>query len=276
MEKTEKKQRSGAFEKRIHEIDLFRGLLMCLVILDHLFNLLMSYNYTWFKATGDVFYKEMHAFFLGYWTLPLRTIVRYVVLALFCFVSGVSSAFSKNNKKRAFLMMGLWFIILVVSNVLEIVHQAVGFNAGINTFRVDFNIIGVMAWSAMIYCFFKNKSWKWLLSAAIVGLLLHVGAQLLLAADPTVVDRIYMPLLWRPSYTLAYQADHVPLVPYISFFFLGALLSSFTYAKSKKSYLPRFEIERPICFIGRHSLIIYGTHFLLLIGIFALINAIFF
>ena len=52
----------------------------------------------------------------------------------------------------------------------------------------------------------------------------------------------------------------------------GALLSKFTYSVSKKSYFKRYEWERPICFIGRHSLIIYATHFIVLVGIFSLVG----
>ena len=43
----EEQVKLGAFEKRIHEIDFIRGLLMVLVVVDHIFNLLMSFNKGW-------------------------------------------------------------------------------------------------------------------------------------------------------------------------------------------------------------------------------------
>ena len=46
------RRKPGAFEKRIHEIDFIRGLLMVLVLMDHLFWCLKAYNYDWWIASG--------------------------------------------------------------------------------------------------------------------------------------------------------------------------------------------------------------------------------
>ena len=48
----EKAAKRNSFETRIHEIDLLRGILMTLVILDHFLNILASYNLGW--AGGKV------------------------------------------------------------------------------------------------------------------------------------------------------------------------------------------------------------------------------
>ena len=123
--------RKSPFETRIHEIDLIRGLLMCLVILDHVFNLLISFNQGWAHvSTGEniepffTIYKVAH----WYWTNPVRTVVRWICLGSFCFVSGISSAFSRNNFKRAIEMICLWALIFVFSNLLEGISLPVGFN----------------------------------------------------------------------------------------------------------------------------------------------------
>jgi uncharacterized membrane protein len=68
------------------------------------------------------------------------------------------------------------------------------------------------------------------------------------------------------------QGDHMPLFPYLGFFFLGAMVSKLTYAKDKKSYFKRYNWERPICFVGRHTLLIYGTHVLIIFGILSLVG----
>ena len=262
----------GAFETRIHEIDFFRGALMCLVIIDHLFNLFLSYTHTWATSANIEPYYSMWQFFYFYWTSPIRAVVRYGVLGAFCFVSGLSSAFSRSNEKRAIEMLGIWAAVFLVSNLLELWYKSSGLNLGIAYFRVDFNILGVLAFSMLVYCLVQNKGWVWLLVIALVGFAAHIAVRTLFAADSAFGATVYCPFLWRPSG----QADYVPLVPYISFFLLGALVQKFTYAKHKYSYFKRFEFERPICFLGRHSLIIYATHFLILMGVFALINAIFF
>ena len=272
MEEITKERKVGPFEKRIHEIDFVRGVLMCLVIMDHLFNLLMSYNRTWMGVHDVQFFKVMYNIFSFYWYNPVRHVVRYGCLAAFCFVSGISSAFSRNNWKRAIEMVVLWAIIFIGSNLLQWGYSASGLNLGIKSCRVDFNIIGVLAFSTLIYCFFQNKSWKVLAIVAAIGLAIHIAIRICFLVNPHFGEDVYCVILWRPSEFVAYQADWMPLVPYISFFFGGVILSSFTYSKNRVSYFKRHEWERPICFLGRHSLIVYATHFVLLIGIFALID----
>ena len=269
----EQESKRTPFETRIHEIDLWRGLLMCLVILDHLFNLLMSFNKGWAQVDAGnniqpfyTIYQVAHF----YWTNPARTVVRWLCLGGFCFVSGISSAFSRNNWKRAAQMIGLWFIIFAFSNILQGIKTTYNLDLGIRTFRVDFNIIGVLAWSTLIYCFVQDKSWKWLLIVGVIGSLIH---PICVALSWTEWGQnTYAIPFWEPAKTIADQADFMPLFPYLGFFFGGALLSKFTYSVSKQSYFKRYEWERPFCFVGRHSLIIYATHFVLLIGIFSLVG----
>lgn len=274
MMETAKEKKISPFEKRIHEIDFLRGFLMCLVIMDHLFYLLATYNGMWMGADAIEPFNTIHAIFNWYWTSMARRVVRYCALGAFCFVSGVSSAFSRNNWKRALEMVGLWAIIFIGSNILDGLYAQSGLNLGLNSIRIDFNIIGVLAFSTLLYCFFQDKKWQWLLVIAGIGLTIHIGLQIIWLNNPSFGEDIYCPLLWKPSDFVAKQADYMPLIPYISFFFLGALLTKFTYGKERKSYFKRHEFERPICFLGRHSLIIYITHYAILVGLFALINVI--
>lgn len=258
------------FEKRIHEIDLWRGILMCLVIIDHLFNLLMSFNRGWAGPSNIEPFFTIYRVAEFYWTHPVRMVVRWLCLGGFCFVSGISSAFSRNNWKRAAEMIALWFIILIGSNILEGVRSFYNLDIGVRSMRVDFNIIGVLAWSTLVYCFVQDKHYRWLIILMVIGLLIHPLAVILSRTDWG--QATYAPIFWRPSNEVAAQGDHMPLFPYISFFLGGALLSKFTYSVKKESYFKRYNWERPICFIGRHSLIIYVTHFLLLIGIFSFVG----
>ena len=262
--------RRDPFKTRIHEIDFIRGLLMCLVVLDHVFNLLMSFNKGW---AGDAQTQPFYAIYQVahfYWVNPARTIVRWLCLGSFCFVSGISCAFSRNNWKRAGQMITLWFIILAFSNILQSLSSYNHWDLGVESFRVDFNIIGVLAWSMFIYCFFQKKSWKALLVITIIGLCLHPLCVVLSKTDWG--QSFYSVPFWKPNRAISDQADFLPIFPYLGFFFGGALLSYFTYRQHKESYFKRHNWERPFCFIGRHSLIIYATHFLVLISIFLLVG----
>ena len=261
------------FRTRIHEIDFLRGFLMCLVVLDHIFNLLMSFNKGW---AGDAQTQPFYGIYKVaefYWTNPARHIVRWLCLGSFCFVSGISCAFSRSNWKRAGQMITLWFLILAFSNIIQSVTAYNGWHLGIDTFRIDFNIIGVLAWSTLIYCFVQDKSWKWLLVIGIIALAIHPICVVLSWTDWAKDPNTYAVPFIQPSWDGPHrQADFMPLFPYLGFFFGGALLSKFTYSVSKKSYFKQHEWERPICFVGRHSLLIYISHFAVLIGIFSLIG----
>ena len=243
---------------------------MCLVIIDHLFNLLMSFNEMWM---GPELLEPFHttykvAYF--YWTFPPRVIIKYICLACFCFVSGISCAFSRNNWRRALEMVGLWAIIVVVCIVLDTVRITFDLHVGLRTIRCDFNIIGVLAFSMLIYCFFQKKSWIPLLVLCVIGLGLHPLCVVL--SKTSWGQSFYSVPFWKPNRAISDQADFLPIFPYLGFFFGGALLSYFTYKKDKKSYFKRYNWERPFCFVGRHSLIIYGLHFLVLVGIFCLVG----
>ncbi|MCQ2776449.1 MAG: DUF1624 domain-containing protein [Bacilli bacterium] len=271
METTKSNNKVSPFEKRIHEIDFFRGLLIIVVILDHLFNLLMSYNKGWMGADCLEPYNTIYNIFHWYWTCTARQIIRPVCLTAFCFISGISCAFSKNNWKRAIEMVIFWAVIFLGSSILDILNSNYHFFTGVNGMRIDINIIGVLAFSNLLYCFVQKKSWEWLVLIIAIGLGVHIIVATIGLCYKDL-DKIYFPFLWKPNKELYPMGDHMPFVPYVSFFFGGALLSYFTYSKTKKSYFRKFEFERPICFLGRHTLIIYLSHFLILLGIFTFVD----
>lgn len=257
-------RRPGAFEKRIHEIDFIRGFLMVLVLMDHLFWCLKSYNYDWWVASGcsNTFYRAMYDAFNFYWTSTARDIVRFGALIGFCFVSGVSSAFSRNNWVRAAQMLGVFAIIAVGSNLLD----ASGLMGG-QIVRIDFNVIGVLAWSTLAYCFTQNKSWRSILVGVLLSFL--ICWYLVPWLQKTPMGNAYAPPLWEPED----QGDWMPLFPFMFFFFLGAFFSYFLYAPTRKSIIKyKGNWERPICFIGRHSLVIYLAHQFVFIPFFMLLN----
>ena len=265
------------FETRIHEIDFFRGILIILVVMDHIFNFTMNFSSGWAGAEHVQPYYALNQAMHFYWDHPVRMWVRWICLICFCVISGISCAFSKSNSKRALQMVGIWALLFIVTNMIRGFLIANNMSTDVTAFRIDFNIIGVLGWSTLLYCFFEQKNWKWLLVVGLIGLAIHPLFQVLSTTE--FGKNTYVPFLWRPyvgsdvvgSNTLL-QADHMPLFPYLGFFFLGAMLSKLTYAKDKKSYFKRYNWERPICFIGRHTLIIYGTHVLVIFGILSLVG----
>ena len=270
-----KKEKKDLFEKRIHEIDLIRGFLILLVVMDHVFYCFYHYGTHWFGPE-----HWMSSFFGWYWTSIPRMIIQPLAVGLFCFISGVSTSFSRNNWKRVIMMLAFWLIILVGSNILQIVVNNNNMDMNI---RVDFNVIGCLAFCSLIYCFIQKRSWKGVLAAFLIawlcssyfvpmlrnGLYNVVGGRVSWRIGASyAIPNVYIIPLWE----YPVQADYVPLFPFLLFFLGGALLSVFFYRDKKKSYFKRREWERPICFIGRHTLLIYLAHFIIIRGIFMIIT----
>ena len=98
-----------AFDKRIHEIDLFRGFLIILVIFDHLM---------WF--INFYLFHNSSQFLNWYWTSELRLVVRQIVLYAFLFTCGISCHLSRNNKRRGFLLLILCILITVATHIIQL------------------------------------------------------------------------------------------------------------------------------------------------------------
>lgn len=259
----EKESSNSIFKKRIHEIDFIRGLLIIIVLMDHIFWNFYHYNNLWaehFNYKIEIL-NNASKFFTWYWKSDIRAIVRQFALFSFCFLSGISCAFSHNNWIRAAQMVLAAFAISLITNLVD------SWNIIQQTVRIDFNVIAVLSWSTLIYCFFQNKTYKSLIALTISGLIFSLYGIPLLKSIPGS-ENAYVPAFWRPEG----QADYMPLFPYFSFFFAGAIFSYFLY-KDRKSYFPNpKDFERPICFLGRHTMIIYLSHQLFIIPIFMLIN----
>lgn len=250
----------NAFETRIHEIDFFRGILIILVVFDHL---MWFINYYIFKYQSE--------FLTWYWTSGLRYVVRQIVLMLFLFTCGISCHLSRNNLKRGLILLGITILIPIFTRLLQPLPMFSN-----RVIIVDFNIIGVIALSILLYaCFEKrNNSDLWIL----VVMLVLVYEVILLAKEFNPSDEYngfqsIFYLSFNPT-KAGLIADYLPLFPYIIFLPLGVLFARKFY-KNKDSLLPRKNWEKPICFLGRHTFIIYIAHeiifSIIFIGIGALI-----
>ena len=256
-----RKHRVGPFEKRIHEIDLIRGFLILLVVFDHIMN---------HFAFDNTFNNALQQAAWWYWYCQPRQVIRFVALFGFCFVSGISCAFSRNNWLRSGQMLLIYGVLAVGSAIIEAWRLFPDI-----TMYIPFNIIGVLAWSTLFYCFVQNKSWRGILAMLLFSFLMcwyfvpwleRVNAFRVMSS----YDYPFAPALWKPRTD---YADWMPLFPFMTFFMMGALVSRFVYAKKKQSiFKKRHEWERPICFVGRHTLVIYVFHQVVFIPIFMLLN----
>lgn len=268
----------SGLNNRIHEIDLIRGLCMFLVFMDHFFWNLLNFGRIWSSPSSSApdFFVNVYKAADFYWSSPYRVLVQIFVLCTFLFVSGISTAFSKSNWKRAGHMLAFYFIIQLGTNLIAPYwEESIGSSAIIN-----FNVIGVVAWSVLFYSFIQEKSWRSLIvTIFILGIFYIVFLPAiyndLYENHRSALTYINAWPLWQTNGSAAYhEADYMPLFPYIILFFIGALFSRFFY-KERKSLFGRMQgWERPICFVGRHSLIFYLTHQIIFVGLFALVGLI--
>ena len=248
-----------AFDKRIHEIDLFRGFLILLVIFDHLM---------WF--INNYIFKVSSPFLNWYWSSTLRFVVRQIVLCAFLFTCGISCHFSRNNKKRGFLLLLLCLGVTVVTHLLQLLPMFSN-----RAICIDFNILGVICLSILLYTFFSKLESKDLL--VLCGIMTVFYALIVIAShlDASTEYNPFRSIIYVPFNPIkaAYVGDYLPLFPYVIFLFLGVIFARKYYGE-KKSLIKRGEWERPFCFLGRHTLFIYIAHEVIFTLIFMGIGAI--
>ena len=254
------KRENSPFLTRIHEIDLFRGFLILLVIFDHL---MWFINYYIFKNTS--------VFLNWYWTSELRFVVRQIVLILFLFTCGVSCHFSKNNKKRGLLLLALCVAVTIVTHLLQLLPVFAK-----RAVAIDFNILGVICLSILIFSLLENKSNKDLLFFTGILMVFYFFIILSSRLDTSTEYNPFKSVLYVPFNPIKefYVGDYLPLFPYIIALFFGVLFARKFYPNKESLFKNKKEWERPICFLGRHTLFIYIGHEILFTLIFMGIGAI--
>ncbi len=249
------------FDKRIHEIDFFRGILIILVIFDHLL---------WFIN----FYICHHnsAFLNWYWTSELRLAVRQIVLMAFLFTCGISCFLSRNNKKRGFLLLLLCLAITIATHLVQLLPM---FNGRV--IAIDFNVLGVVCLSILLLCTVEKRSSKDIMILA-GGLMLFYF--FILVSTRLTTEQVYDPfksilyLNFNPIKE-GYVGDYMPLFPYIIFLFLGFVFARKYYSNRQSLIKNKKNWEKPICFLGRHTLLIYIAHEIIFTVVFVLLDLIF-
>lgn len=249
-----------AFDKRIHEIDLFRGFLIILVIFDHL---LWFINFYICHHNSD--------FLNWYWTSNLRLIVRQVVLIAFLFTCGISCYLSRNNKRRGFLLFLLCLGITVATHLIQLMPI---FNGRV--IAIDINVLGVVALSILLFVIFEKFNSK--------NLLLITGGLMIVYFFIVLSMRLFPDTEYNPFKSIlycsfnpikeGYVGDYLPLFPYVIALFFGVIFARKFYQNKTSLISKKGKWERPICFLGRHTLIIYIAHEVIFTIIFVVLDLI--
>ena len=226
--------------KRYWEIDSLRAIAIFMMVTFH-----TLYQLDYF----DIYSVNVHS---GFWWWFAR-----VTAGTFVFVVGISLSISyaKSPKISRFLLKGLkvfvWGLAItlvtwifmrdeyVIFGILHFIGTAIILGYFFIRFRFLNLALGVACIATGVYLHGLNFSFRW--------------------------------LLWMGFTPQAFRtADYIPLLPWFGVVLLGIFCSKLLYPGGKRrfkipeSYNP---VTRSLCFLGRHSLLIYIIHQPILLAI---------
>lgn len=275
-------------KKRVWEIDFLRGFCVFLMILDHTaFMLAFFFGPEWYggsraMAANGSFGAELCTLCRTYWFSNLRDVGHPVVLFIFFSISGISCAFSRSNLKRGFQLA---VVAAVYSLASYIAQEKLGISEVLVTFGVlHFYAVCILVWAAICAICRNNTIAKTLISGALV--ITVACLYYCYKAPATTPEWLYFLFPFENadgtsstfySVNAVSPGDLFTLIPWSAFFFAGTFLQPILYPK-KRSLLPFLDHgwQRPMSFIGRHALLIYVLHIVIIALLLMVISQIFF
>ncbi len=240
---------------RIWELDFIRGLAILGMIFIHL-------NFSLGEYWGINILSGVPNF-----AKVVDIVMEYGGL-IFILISGICCCFSKNNLNRG---LSLFFVAMVVTYVTFMYQIYVDPE---NIYTVLFGVLHLLAVSMILGHFILKTSkknirlWALYFIAAVMIIFLGVYAR---------KNHINIPVLCGYSVDPYFiSSDFFPVFPYTGWFILGIFIGKFFYLNGKR--IIKSEIAgkyfpiKQICFIGRHSLLIYLLHQPVIFGIIFLLE----
>ncbi|MCR4962931.1 MAG: DUF1624 domain-containing protein [Firmicutes bacterium] len=253
---------------RIWELDAWRGLCVCLMILDHtLYDIGFLFGDIWqahpllqgLAAVGDFACSV-------YWYSWPRMLVRALVLASFIALCGISCSFSRSNLWRG---MRLLVVALLLSLVTWLADRFLGVR---DYMTIRFGVLHMLAISILAY-HLVHRFHRHIVLA--IGMLM-IAMGLYFHYHP-------LPGSWMIGGILGvspasfYSADYFPLLPWCGYLLAGAALGQRLY-QNRRSRFPKGGgrgWQKALCLVGRHALLVYVLHQPILYAFFSLLTHIF-
>lgn len=247
--------------KRVWEVDFLRGIMILFVVWDHFMWDIANLGS---KDYNTGVFQWLYNLAGNYYTGVLREVTHDVFVTMFVVVSGVSSAFSRNNLRRAIKMIA--FALLLSAGT-----YAASSIAGMNV-TINFNVIHVLALSILLWAVIDwlwkkcDRNWKKNIFGSVM---FCVTISVLLVgycakARPVASDNkvwyflIYHDLKNSAGYGSFIGGDYLPFFPDFGWFLVGAFLGKALY-KWRRTHFPSVNPKwvAPVTFCGRNSLWVY-------------------
>ena len=234
-------------KKRIWELDFLRGVCILGVVIVHLI-----YDLVDLHDIIDWSYPPFFRFIKDWGGI------------IFILLSGVCVTLGSKSIRRGLIVFACGMICTVVT------YGMYYFDLAGSIIIIYFGVLHCLGTCMILWPLFKKSPW-WLL--LVIGLIL-IAAGFYIDAKVRVDHLWLMPLGFHVPNFLT--SDYFPLLPYLGFFLLGAVLGKTVY-RNKESLLPKVNAKNPIIrfflLCGKHSLWIYLLHQPVLNGICYLILA---
>jgi len=224
-------------KRRIWELDAARGICLFFMFYCHIvYDLVYLFAATTVNDGG-----------LFQWTTDYTGI-------LFITLSGISATLGKRPVKRGLMVFGGGMLCTLATYLM---YKAGFAGEGL---LIYFGILHCIGLCMLLWPIFRKLPW-WVLLP--LGLAVHFMPELVSGIH---TDSYYLlPFgIYPPNFL---TSDYFPLLPCFGYFLLGGSLGKLLY-KNKTSLLPepRFFPFNVLCFMGRHSLLIYLAHQPILAG----------
>ena len=253
---------------RAWELDALRGLSILMVVWDHfMYSVGHIFYLNGWENTDSSFLNAFGEFALDYWNSTLRLYGWPVFVFIFFFVSGICTAFSRNNFLRG---LKLAAVALAVSGLTYILDEVMGFSGSF----ILFGVLHCLALCILLFFFVSliTKLFSGFKYANFIKAALYAAIAVVLYVLNSVYNVSLMDVqkygLTVPDTSAVtgmfvfthdwWTADYFPLLPFFAFFMTGAALAPLLYPHGK-SLLPSLDGKWNsfLTVPGRYSLYIY-------------------
>lgn len=258
-------------KRRITEIDFIRGIAIIIMVLDHaMYDLgyLLPDMFKNYPYKSD-FTVNLYKFARWFWNWQVRVDVRYFVLFLFLALTGISCSFSRSNFKRGIKLF-------VVAMLLTLVTFVFGKIIGERDMTIVFGILHCISVTILLISLLeKFTDNKWIYLA--IGVIMVVAGAYIVFINPGMRFAYYgqepfiTTLLKAIAGIYVVGSDCYSLLFYGGQVFIGVFLGKLLY-KERKSLIVKGDYKNNfITFSGRHSLLVYVAHQVILPLIFSIV-----
>lgn len=240
------------FDSRAYELDLLRGIAVLFMILDHFMFDLCGL----LPALFTDYPRKLLVFAYNYWYWDVRTAVRIVIVFVFLALTGICCSFSRDNLKRGFKLLlvalGLTAVTFIAGEIIGESETMIVFGV-LHAIAVSLLLVGLME---------KLHTNKWVYLALGSALCIFAIA-IELTHDVHLVsysaDKFHILFGKAVLGTIQIGSDCFALPQTCGQIFLGVFLGKQFYKERKSAFGLKYHRE-PVAFLGRHSLIVYFAH----------------